>query len=118
MCFSDSFFQQTIAGTVIVNKATRDGYLAAATSLLATKDISSKDMFNGPPNPYQLTTFQTLNCTFVEPNLEEKPIGGTTPKFYCRFNYRGEDVDVKIKYDQQYNSVNDWGRGNEEVRIN
>ena len=62
----------THASTIIVDKATRDGYISTAKSLLTTKDIGEKDMFNGPPNPYKLETFQTLNCTFVEPSVEDQ----------------------------------------------
>ena len=80
------------ASTIVVDKVTRDEYISAARSLLTT-DIGRKDMFNGPPNPYKLDTFQTLNCTFVEPSAED-PIGGTTPKFLCRFQFNGEDVDL------------------------
>lgn len=105
------------AGKVITDKATRNGYISKADVWFEDeeKNIASKDMFNGPPNPYGLKTFQTLDCDFVEPDPAD-PMGGTTPKFHCAFEYDGEQVEVKIKYDQQYNSaLQRWGRPNEEV---
>ncbi len=75
------------------------------------------DLFNGPPNPFNLETFQTLECDFVEPSTADM-LGGTTPKFRCTFEFDGKQVQVKIKYDQQYNSALDWGRPNPEVYTN
>ena len=107
---------QCWAGTVLVTPEVRKGFISSAASLLPNQEqlISTRDMFNGPPNKYGLVTHQTLNCNFVEPSKED-PIGGTTPKFRCTFLHEGKNVTVKVKYDQQYNSVHKWGRGNEEV---
>lgn len=104
-------------GTVLVDKKTRNEYISEANVWFSDQEslISTRDMLNGPPNLYGLKTFQTITCDFVEPD-PSNPIGGTTPKFYCNYKYKGEVVKLKIKYDQQYNSVlKDWGRPNEEV---
>lgn len=104
------------AGTVLVSSDTRNGYIVNAKSMLPDQEslIPTRDMTNGPPNKYNLKTHQTLDCNFVEPSAAD-PIGGTTPKFRCSFLHEGKQVVVKVKYDQQYNSVHKWGRGNEEV---
>ena len=104
------------AGTIIASNSTRDAYISKAIAWFAEDEglISSRNMFDGPPNPYDLKTFQTLECDFVEPSKDD-PIGGTTPKFKCEFIYNGEKVQIKIKYDQQYNSALDWGHPNMEV---
>lgn len=105
------------AGTVLVDKKTRNDYIAQADVWFPDQEslISTRDMYNGPPNPYNLKTQQTILCDFVEPSVED-PIGGTTPKFYCAYKFNGEVINLKIKYDQQYNSaLKNWGRPNEEV---
>lgn len=104
------------AGTIIASTEDRNSYISNAIAWFEDSEskIATRDMFNGPKNPYDLETFQTLECDFVEPSAED-PIGGTTPKFMCEFKYNGEKVQVKIKYDQQYNSAWTWGRGNPEV---
>ena len=76
--------------------------------------IPSRDMLNGPANPFGFETFQTIDCDFVQPSKED-PIGGTTPKFMCAVDIDGKKVELKFKYDQQYNSVHTWGRPNPEV---
>ncbi len=102
--------------TIVASTVDRDKYISNAVVWFSEteKDISTRDMFNGPKNPYGLETFQSLDCDFVEPSPAD-PIGGTTPKFMCEFKFEGEKVQVKVKYDQQYNSVYHWGRGNQEV---
>lgn len=105
------------AGTVVVDKGTRDEYFRHAPVWFPDQEslISSRDMFRGPPNPYGFTTFQNITCDFVEPDPAD-PIGGTTPKFHCLYTQPdGSKLKLKIKYDQQYNPVYDWGNGNEEV---
>ncbi len=102
---------------VVTDKATRNEYISQANVWFPEeeKSISSKDLFNGPANPLNLQTHQTIDCDFVEPDPAD-PIGGTTPKFYCAYKFNGEKIAIKIKYDQQYNSVfRTWGRANEEV---
>jgi hypothetical protein len=105
------------AGSVIVTPEVRAQYITKAFTNFPDQFslISKKDMFNGPPNPYGLVTHQTLECDFVQPSVSD-PIGGTTPKFMCEIEYQGEKVQLKIKYDQQYNQqYPNWGRPNEEV---
>jgi len=105
------------AKTIIADPEVRHTYITNAFTLDETVEdaISTKDMFNGPKNPYDLVTHQTIDCNFQQPDPED-PIGGTTPKFMCLYKYNGEDVELKIKYDQQYNSVYEWSHsGNEEV---
>jgi hypothetical protein len=111
-----SCFYAASAKTIVVSSDDRTKYIANALAWFSDseKDISSKDMMNGPKNPYDLETFQTLECDFVQPDPAD-PIGGTTPKFMCEFKQDGEKIQVKIKYDQQYNSAWNWGRGNQEV---
>jgi hypothetical protein len=107
----------SLAGKVLVDKKTRNGYISKANVWLSEEEssIPQKDLLNGPPNPYGLKLWQTIDCDFVEPTAED-PIGGTTPKFLCNYSYNGNIVQFKIKYDQQYNSVFErWGRPNEEV---
>ena len=106
---------RVFAKTLVVSTENRSTYISEGIALLDTaSDIASKDLFNGPPNPYDLVTFQTLECDFVEPDPSD-PIGGTTPKFYCEFDFNGEKIELKIKYDQQYNPALNWGRANPEV---
>jgi hypothetical protein len=104
------------AGTIVASTDDRNSYISNAIAWFEDSEskISTRDMFNGPKNPYDLETFQTFECDFVQPDPAD-PIGGTTPKFMCEFKYNGEKVQVKVKYDQQYNSVWNWGRGNQEV---
>ena len=104
------------AGTIIASTTDRDTYITNAITWFPDKEakISTRDMLNGPKNPYKLETFQELDCNFVEPSVAD-PLGGTTPKFKCEFEFEGEMVQVKIKYDQQYNTAHTWGRGNPEV---
>lgn len=104
------------AGTIVASVEDRDTYIKNALVWFEDyeKSISTRDMLNGPPNPYNLKTFQTLDCDFVQPDPAD-PIGGTTPKFMCEIEVDGEKIQAKIKYDQQYNSVYTWGRGNQEV---
>lgn len=103
-------------GTIIATIEDRQKYLSQALAWFPDREslISSRDLYNGPPNPYNLKTWQTLDCDFVEPSKDD-PMGGTTPKFTCSALIDGKSVDLKIKYDQQYNSVHTWGRGNPEV---
>jgi hypothetical protein len=105
-----------LASVIVVSSENRNTYLSNAIAWFEDDEskIASRDMFNGPKNPYDLQTFQTLECDFVEPDPND-PIGGTTPKFMCEFKFEGEIVQVKVKYDQQYNSAWNWGRGNPEV---
>lgn len=105
-----------ISGTLIVDQDTRQKYISKAQAWWpeAEELISSRDMFNGPSNPLNLKTHQTITCDFVEPTPEDE-LGGTTPKFHCLYNFNGEQIKIKVKYDQQYNSVYDWGRPNHEV---
>jgi hypothetical protein len=114
-----AFFAFIIAvkgGTIIVSTNDRNTYISQAISWFSESEnsIENADMFNGPPNPYGLKNFETLECDFVEPDVND-PIGGTTPKFYCEFEYDGEKVQIKIKYDQQYNPLMEYGRANPEV---
>jgi len=104
------------AGTIVASTEDREQYMSDAIAYFeGTEDkISTRDMYNGPKNPYDLETFQVLECDFVEPSAED-PIGGTTPKFLCEFEYKGDKIQIKIKYDQQYNNVWNWGRANPEV---
>jgi hypothetical protein len=108
--------QMAQAKKIVVSPEQRAAYIAQARTLLPDQEplIAARDMFNGPPNPYGLVTHQTLECDFVEPDPAD-PIGGTTPKFTCAIDYKGDKVALKIKYDQQYNQMYDWGRPNEEV---
>jgi hypothetical protein len=102
---------------VITDKATRNSYISNANVWFESEgsSVDKKDLFNGPPNPLNLETHQTVDCDFVEPTAED-PMGGTTPKFFCDYEFEGEKVRIKVKYDQQYNSVFErWGRPNEEV---
>ncbi len=63
------------------------------------------DLFASPPKD-----------DWLLPVSKFSTIGGTTPKFYCAYKFNGETINLKIKYDQQYNSVlKNWGRPNEEV---
>lgn len=106
-----------LTGTLVVDPEDRKDYLKHADVWWSDKekDISKADMFNGPPNPYGLKTHQVIDCKFVQPDLTD-PIGGTTPKFKCSYEYKdGKTVDLKIKYDQQYNPMLDWGHPNPEV---
>ncbi len=105
------------AGTVLVDKDIRNQYLSQANTWFPSEEssISSKDLFHGPKNPYNFNTFDEVTCDFVEPDPAD-PIGGTTPKFHCAFKLaNGETKIFKVKYDQQYNPLLKWGRGNEEV---
>ena len=106
------------AGTIVASQADRDSYVSKAIAWFPEDEakIASRDLFNGPNNPYDLKTFQELDCEFVEPTAED-PMGGTTPKFNCEFEFEKEKIQVKIKYDQQYNDAYNWkqARANHEV---
>ena len=108
--------QDTVA-KVVTDKKTRNQYISQANVWFPAEEahIAEKDLYNGPPNPYGFKTGQTIDCDFLEPDPAD-PIGGTTPKFNCLYNFNGVQVKLKIKYDQQFNSVfKTWGRPNEEV---
>jgi hypothetical protein len=109
--------EKFVFAKVITDKATRNSYISDANVWFESegKSVAEKDLFNGPPNPLSLKNYQTIDCDFVEPTAED-PMGGTTPKFLCDYEFEGEKVRIKVKYDQQYNSVFErWGRPNEEV---
>jgi hypothetical protein len=113
------FFSYSLisASNVVVDISTRGQYISDAKSWFSSSEklISTRDLFNGPPNPYNLSTFQEIDCDFIEPDLTD-PLGGTTPKFRCAYLVGDKKIELKIKYDQQYNSVAErWGRPNEEV---
>jgi hypothetical protein len=108
---------QNIQSKIITSKSLRNEYISDADIWfeIDAAEVSKKDMYNGPGNPYNLKTGQTLDCDFVEPD-PLNPTGGTTPKFYCSYLYKGETVKIKIKYDQQYNEqLPNWGNSNYEV---
>ena len=107
------------AGDVVVSLETRSLYLSESIVWFADEEalISSKDLFNGPPNPYKIATFATIDCDFVEPSNDDV-LEGTTPKFHCDYTMDGKIVRLKIKYDQGYNDVHTFDRHNEEVYAN
>ena len=108
------------ASAVIVDENARQEYMKRASCRFKIDDeslISGRDMLNGPINPLGIGTGDTIDCTFIEPNVTQL-IGGATPKFNCEYEvvHTGEKVRLRIKYDQQYNSVNEWFmHGNDEV---
>ena len=105
------------SSNVIVDQETRKEYITNSISYFTENEklISSRDLYNGPSNPYNITTWQTIDCDFIEPDVND-PQGGTTPKFRCGYEVNGKIKELKIKYDQQYNSALErWGRPNEEV---
>lgn len=112
-----TFFQVCLAGDLLVDPELRASYIKQASVWWPEQEanIANKDLFNGPPNPYHLQTHQTIDCDFVQPDPTD-PIGGTTPKFKCSYEYKpGKKVDLKIKYDQQSSSALDWKNPNPEV---
>lgn len=125
---------------LMVEMETRLQYLRRASVWHEMVDegstIASADMFNGPLNIYGIKTHQVIDCVFLEPAEPEDQswhFDGSTPKFDCEYTYaaplddNGEDemeakpappfkARLRIKYDQQYNSLRKWSNiGNEEV---
>lgn len=105
------------SSNVIVDIETRNKYISEAQSWFEESEdlISTRDLYNGPSNPYNIQTWQIIDCDFIEPDINDQ-LGGTTPKFRCGYEVNGKIKELKIKYDQQYNSALErWGRPNEEV---
>lgn len=81
------------------------------------RTIPQRNPFDIPANPYNITLFQSITCTFAEPDCSKLQRGGS-PKFECAFAVNGKNVSVKFKYDQQYNPLHKlWalGQPNHEV---
>lgn len=115
--FLFNFILSSFSSNVIVDINTRKEYISNSLSWYSEyeNDISKRDLYNGPNNPYNIKTWDTIDCNFIEPDLNNLQ-GGTTPKFRCNYEVDGKMKEIKIKYDQQYNSVLErWGRPNEEV---
>ena len=45
----------------------------------------------------ELSGLPTVNCRFIEPDLQDPP-GGKTPKFECATRIQGRDLKLRIKY--------------------
>lgn len=108
----------TAAKDIILDAEARDALLPVAQVWFPDREalIPTRDVFNGPANPYNFTVGATIDCDFIEPDPTQ-PEGGVTPKFMCLVNTSLGPVPVKFKYDQRSNPLLHWGKGNNEVRI-
>ena len=68
-------------------------------------DVAARDLMVGPPDRHAFGFRERVSCDFIEPRADHVPVGGTTPKFFCRLRHQRRPVDVKIKY----------GRDNREI---
>ena len=105
------------AKDLILDAQDRDALLQVAQVWFPDREalIPTRDVFNGPPNPYNFTVGATIDCDFIEPDPSQ-PEGGVTPKFMCMVNTSLGPVPIKFKYDQRFNSQLKGGKANNEVR--
>ena len=90
-------------------------YIARADTWLSDTAVESKDLKAGPSNSSFGIFLPTLDCDFVEPDLNDPP-GGRTPKFDCEFEVNGKKKKYKVKYDPGSQSIDGkFGKRNLEV---
>lgn len=72
----------------------RDSYIRSA-EVWNPIDVNSIDLFKGPLLPDAMSVGQTIECTFLDPEQDEKSLGGYTPKFSC---LKDDGTRLKVKY--------------------